>query len=169
LNDAQIFYMLCLAALTVAGWRMAGFALACLWANAVATLTVALGMDLGFVLRNDATLFYMVIDAATGVALLFCSGLPRVLALLYVLTVPLYLLDLVAGMDTKDMFVFVYTAALLQLGALAGGIANCGGGRGGSGRRIGGNRALAAQGRNQGMGFEPVAQVSGGDQGRGLK
>jgi hypothetical protein len=157
-NDFQAFYLLCLAALTVAGWGRAGFVLACLWGNAVATLAAAFAMDIGLVTRGDATLFYMVIDAATGATLLSRPGLARIVALLYVLTVPLYLLDLVAGMDTEAMFAFVYAAALIQLGALAVGIANGGNGRGGHRGRGISNNSLALQGRDKGLAFWPVAK-----------
>jgi hypothetical protein len=71
-------------------------------------------------------------------------------------------------MDTEAMFAFVYAAALIQLGALAVGIANGGNGRGGHRGRGGGGNSLAVQGGHNGLAFGPVAQVSGGDQGRGL-
>jgi len=77
----------------------------------------------------------MITDLATGSALVLRSGLARVIAAGYALTVPLYL-PVIRGLFTRADadFTLISTVAALQIGALA--IGTLGGHSGGAGRRL---------------------------------
>lgn len=145
INGFQRVYLLALLALTYPAWRGKRYALGCMWANAVAMLAVSLAMDLwlfGDTLEANKTEAYramMVVDAATGAFMVLRKDLPRVIAVGYSLTVPIYWL-LFSGFFTRadNAFAVIYIVSALQIvalgiGTLAGD--NGGGGSGGIGGR----------------------------------
>lgn len=97
-------------------------------------LAASLAMDLGALDAGNARTAMMTIDLATGVALATQSGLPRVIAAGYALTVPLYI-PLINGLFTRGDadFTVVYIVSALQIMALA--IGTLGGNSGGGTRR----------------------------------
>ena len=113
MNLAQWAYMIGLAALFV--WRGPSFAAWVLLGNAIATLSVCLAMDLDVLGRQDATLFMMLIDLASGVALMTDPGLSRLLALGYAVTVPIYSASVVFGVAETTTFAVVVGVGMLQL------------------------------------------------------
>jgi hypothetical protein len=148
-SNFQIAYVVCLSLLTLAFWRGNRFVLALLWANCMATLGIALAMDVGVLTRNDATLAYATADVTTGAVLTLRPGLPHVVAALYVLTVPLYGANLIFGLSIDSMFGVIYIAALAQLGAVL--IGNVGSSGGGGHRRFLRTSSLASSARNCGI------------------
>ena len=161
MNGFQVTYLTVLVVLTCAAYRGGfWFALGCLWANAVATLAVAGAMDMGWFERTDATLSYMVIDTVTGGILVSRAGLPRVLALLYVITVPTYAANLIFGLPLDGMFLLIYAAAMAQLGVVASALGTGGSGGGGRSRRLGRMASLAPSAGNYRLSDSHMARNS---------
>lgn len=154
MSGLQIAYALALTALAI--WR-GGYAVWCLVGNLVAFLAVCAFMDAGTLSRDDATVWFAVIDFATGAALALRPGLARIVAAGYVVTVPLYALDIAFGISTNTTFAIVWAIVALQVGVVA---------IGSSGNHGGGNRrrhrsfpvSVSAPGGNHGMAKIGVAQ-----------
>ena len=166
MNTFQTIYALALLALAYPAWGRQRFSLLCLAGNLAATLLACLAMDIGAVDGESARVWMMVIDLATGVVLAMRPGLPRVIALGYALTVPLYV-PLIHGLFTRGFadFAVVYCVAALQILALAlGSLGGNSGYGGGIRRRVSAlPNAMAAPG-----GHFPVLQrqASGYDEAR---
>lgn len=117
LSLAQIIY---LAALVVAlAIRRPGFAALVVCSNAVATLSVCGMMDVGGIDRSDATLFMMLVDLVSGVALAMRGGLPRAIAWGYALNVLFYSLNIALSLSLDTTFALVYLIGFVQIGMLA--------------------------------------------------
>lgn len=129
MNAAQIIYALALALIFAA--RGPIFPAWVLLANMLATLAACLAMDLGALERDGATLTMMIIDLASGAALMQRPGLSRVVAVGYAATVPLYSLTIVFEVQTDTTFAIVNGIAFIQLAVAGFGS----GGNGGGNRR----------------------------------
>ncbi|MGL5011819.1 MAG: hypothetical protein ACRC6I_18230 [Paracoccaceae bacterium] len=141
MSDFQTAYLLALLILTPMAWRRQGYALGWLWFNMLAMLAAAGAMDMGWIERTGATLTMMLIDFGTGVGLAMRPGLPRLLAWLYAITIPVYAANVVFGLSLSDTWAIVYIVAVVQLGML--GIGSYGSG-GGNGRRRSSGRPVAS-------------------------
>jgi hypothetical protein len=115
-NEQQIIYLVWLVAVFVI--RPPCFAVWVVCANALATLAVCGLMDAGALDRSNATLFMMLVDLLSGVALATRSGLSRVIAWGYALNVAIYSLNIVLGISLNATFALVYLIGLAQLGML---------------------------------------------------
>ena len=164
LDTAQVVY---LAALVVAlAVRRPGFAALVVCANAIATLAICGLMDLGAVGRSDATLFMMLVDLVSGVALATRSGLARAIAWGYALNVMFYSLNIILSLSPDTTFALVYLVGFIQLGMLAIGP------RGDNGYRNRRGRGVvpvfdAVPRRNAGLHSQGVGMGSNGDEVQG--
>ena len=125
MNSFQIAYTLWLAGVFILrGPSRAVWALA---ANLVVTLLACLMFDLGHIDRIGLTVSLMVIDVASGAALVVAPGLSRIVAVGYAVTVPIYSLNLLFGVQNDTTFAILYTVAAAQLGVVSIGNGNGGG------------------------------------------
>jgi len=162
MNTAQITYAVLLA--IVFAWRGPSYGLWVLLGNLLATLAICLGMDLGAVGRSDATVYMMIVDAASGAALVIRPGLARVASVGYALTVPIYSAVILFGVSPDTTFAVIYVVLFAQLGVFAVG------GNGGNGfssrHRLHHRFHHPAQSlRTQSMARGSVSEVSGNDRG----
>lgn len=120
MNWFQVIYSLALLALVYPAWGKHRLVALLLVANLAATLGACLAMDLGMLPKGDARAVMMQIDLITGVALVIKPGLSRVIALGYMVTVPLYW-PLISDFFTREAvaFAIIYVVNSLQIGALA--------------------------------------------------
>lgn len=125
MNTFQIIYTLWLAGVFIL--RGPSRAVWALSANLVVTLLACLMFDLGQLDRVGLTVSLMVIDLATGAALVVAPGLARIVAVGYAITVPIYALNLLFGVQTDTTFAILYTVAAAQLGVASIGNGNGGG------------------------------------------
>jgi hypothetical protein len=116
MSDAQIIYLAWLVAVFVI--RPPCFAVWVVCANALGILAVCGLMDVEALDRSNATLFMMIVDLLSGVALATRSGLSRVIAWGYALNVAIYSLNIVLGISLNATFALVYLIGLAQLGML---------------------------------------------------
>jgi len=86
--------------------------------NLLATLAIVGLMDIGVLDRSGSTASIMVIDLATGAYLAMSGGLARLVALGYALTVPLYSLSLIFGIQEATTFAIVYIIVFAQVGVV---------------------------------------------------
>ena len=131
-------------------------------ANMATTLAVCLAMDLGKASRDQATSLMMVIDLASGTALIFRPGLSRVMGATFGVTALLHTLNLAFGVSIGATFAVVYAVNAVQLGVLAIGS----GGNTRLRRRFGlgdtAGRGVSSP-RNTGLGATSVAEISAGN------
>lgn len=113
MNSVQIIYAAALAAVfatrgpSAAAWG--------LLANMAATIAACLAMDLGALDRGNATIAIMLIDFATGAALMMRPGVARIIAAGYAVTVPIYSMTVIFGVQTGTTFAIVNAIAFIQL------------------------------------------------------
>ena len=141
MSSFQIIYALALLALTYPGWQ-AGHCrvVLVLWANMLAILAIAGAWDLGLIGDLERFRYFLVIDLASGAALVIKPGLSRVVAIGYAVGFPFYI-PLISDLFTEETkaLTVICTQSALQIGALAFG--SLGGNSGSGGRR---NRRLLA-------------------------
>lgn len=117
MSNPQIIYLAALVAAVLirrpcfATWGVCG--------NALGILAVCGLMDLGAVDRSDATLFMMLVDLVSGVALATRSGLARAIAWGYALNVLFYSLNIILSLSPDTTFALVYLIGFIQIGMLA--------------------------------------------------
>ena len=154
MNTGQIIYALALAGVFL--WRP-GYAAWVLLANMAATLAACLALDFGMD-RSDATLTMMLIDFIAGAALVVKPGLPRLLSVGYATTVPLYALNIVAGLSDGTTFAVVMAVGFIQIMVAAiGGDSND---RGNRRRRSDVGHSLSISVRSSGLGAGGMAQTA---------
>jgi hypothetical protein len=164
MSGNQIVYAVILSALTIPAWGRQRYALLALWCNLVAILAICLAMDIGALDRSTTTLSIMIADLATGALLATSAGLPRVIALGYAITVPLYAINLVFGVPINTTFAIIYIAAFAQLGVLA--IGSIGGDGGGNRRgRVSYRHPMALSVGNTGLYQGPIFGFTSEDRG----
>ena len=134
MNNQQVIYAVILAALWAT--KSDRYLMAWLTFNLFATLCAAGLMDIGVLDRKEATSTMMIVDLATGSGLAVRAGLSRVVSLGYAVTVPLYSLNLVFGVQPKEMFAVIFAIAFLQLGVVTLGTFGGGGGHRSNGGRL---------------------------------
>lgn len=164
MSTGQIVYVALLAVLWLA--RANKFVMIVLTCNLFATLAVLYLMDIGMLSRGDTTRGLMAIDLWSGAALVFHPGLARIVALGYVVTIPLYFANLHFGLPVSTTFAIVILIALAQLVVVGIG-RGFGGGSRGRGHGVGRFtflRSVVSQGGDCGV----VAKVAtkGGVDGR---
>lgn len=113
----QIAYGLCLMGLWFGNAPRA--ALVPLSCNFIATLAVCGAMDMGWIGRETSTGAMMIMDFATGVYMVRWPGLPRVVAMFYAVTLPLYAGILFFSLPQVACFGVITAMAFLQLGVVA--------------------------------------------------
>jgi len=84
--------------------------------NMLATFGAAGLMDLGILDRPGVMLTYLAIDLLTAIGLITHAGIPRLIALGYCITAPLYSLNLAFGVEPDTTFTIVFVVAFSQLG-----------------------------------------------------
>jgi hypothetical protein len=100
----------------------------------------------------------MLIDFVSGAALVFKTGLSRVIAVGYATTVPLYALNILAGLSEGTTFAVVMAVGFIQLAVAAiGGDSND---RGNRGRRSDVGHSLSISVRSSGLGAGGMAQTA---------
>lgn len=130
-----------------------------LLANFAAFLAVCLAMDLAWLTREETTIWFAVIDCATGAVMALRGGLSRIIATGYAVTVPIYALAVVFGVSTDTTFAIVWAVVALQLLAVYFGTGSNHGR--GNRRRRGAGPAFGGTSRgNSGMDGVTVALVS---------
>jgi hypothetical protein len=72
-------------------------------------------MDLAWLTRDETTIWFAVIDCATGAVMALRGGLSRIIATGYAVTVPIYALAVVFGVSTDTTFAIVWAVVVLQL------------------------------------------------------
>ena len=155
MNTGQIIYALALAGVFL--WHGPSHAAWVLLANMAATLAACLALDFGMD-RSDATLTMMLIDFVSGAALVFKPGLSRVLAAGYATTVPLYALNILAGLSEGTTFAVVMAVGFIQIMVAAiGGDSND---RGNRGRHSDVGHSLSISVRSSGLGASGMAQTA---------
>jgi hypothetical protein len=122
-NEFQQAYVVILIALWPLAYRHV-WVMSVLTANMVANLGAAGAMDIGLLTQDHARGWMLTADLVSGAALAVKSGLARVVACGYAVSVGAYVFDL----SEYTTFGIVYATAALQLGAVAIG-------SGGNGRR----------------------------------
>ena len=128
---AQIVYGLWLIALGYCKAPKAAFVpLVC---NFIATLAVCGAMDLSWLDRPSATAWMMIIDFTTGVWLVSRPGLPRIVAMFYAVTLPIYAAVLFLALPLVVGFGVINVIAFVQLGVVT--IDTVTGGGAGGGKR----------------------------------
>ena len=128
---AQIIYGLWLIALGYCKAPKAAFVpLVC---NFIATLAVCGAMDLSWLDRPSATAWMMIIDFTTGVWLVSRPGLPRIVAMFYAVTLPIYAAVLFLALPLVVGFGVINVIAFVQLGVVT--IDTVTGGGAGGGKR----------------------------------
>ena len=157
MSGPQIAYAVALAALFV--WRGPSFTAWVLLGNMGAALVGCYAMDLGLIGRTDTTLAMMLIDFVSASLLLTQSGLPRVIAAGYAVTIPLYALNVVFGVSEGTTFALVIGLGFVQL--VVAGIGSDSDDRGNHSRNADMEISLSAPGRNSGMVSGGFAQVAG--------
>lgn len=164
MSNPQIIYLAALVAAVLirrpcfATWGVCG--------NALGILAVCGLMDLGAVDRSDATLFMMLVDLVSGVALATRSGLARAIAWGYALNVLFYSLNIILSLSPDTTFALVYLIGFIQIGMLAIGP------RGDNGYRNRRGRGVvsvfdAVPRRNAGLHSQGVGMGSNGDEVQG--
>ena len=154
MNNFQICYTVALLAMVYPAWNRQRYAMFVLVASLASTLFACLALDIEWLGRDDAIRTMMVIDITSGVALALRAGLPRIIALGYAVTVPVYWADLVYRVPTDTTWGILYVAAVAQLGVLSIGIIGNGGG--GNRRRSVRRFPLAVSGGSQALSGGPV-------------
>jgi hypothetical protein len=159
-SDLQIIYALWLAGVFIAFRPV--FAMWVVLANMLAMLAICGLMDIGVLIRSDATLFIMLVDLVSGVVLALRGGVSRALAWGYAATVCLYSLNIILAVSLDTTFALVYVICFAQLGVLTIG---SGGDNGYRNRRRFGASAVSGSisHRNDGLAGVSVALVSRGD------
>jgi len=159
-STPQIIYALWLAGV-FAAFRPT-YAMWVVLANLLAILSFCGLMDIGVLGRSDATLFMMLADLVSGVALAQRGGASRVLAFGYAATVALYSANIILEVSLDTTFALVYVVCFAQLGVLTIG---SGGDNGYRNRRRFGASAVSGpvSHRNDGLAGVSVALVSRGD------
>lgn len=160
MNFFQASYLAALGALTYPAWGRQRYALACLWGNMLAMLGASLALDLGALDRGNASIVMMMIDLTAGVALAMRTGLPRVIAAGYALTIPLYV-PMISGFFTRmaEPFTVIYIVSALQI--MVFGFGSLGGDGSGGGRRLPSHKVpLAISRRGAAMAGGPISAVA---------
>lgn len=129
MNDQQVAYLIALLALTYPAWGRQRYALLALWGNLLAMLGACLAMDLDLLDRIQATKAMLTIDLWTGTIMALRPGLSRIIAMGYAISVQLYFVNLVFGVQISTAFAIIYVVAFAQLAVL--GIGTLGGNSGG--------------------------------------
>jgi len=165
MSSFQIGYAIALLALSYPAARAGHLrVVVVLWANMLAILAVAGAWDLRMIGADDRFAYYMVVDLASGAALVIRPGLSRVVAIGYAATFPFYALR-ISGLFTGDgpPLTVICAQAALQIGALAFGTFGDHSG-GGKRRRSASSRISLAPSRG-GVSVLPghVSQHSGED------
>lgn len=116
MNSQQVVYI----SLVVLLWLVRADLRVMCWitANLILTLISVGMMDMGWVSRHDATVSMMIIDLLTGVGLATRKGLGRLVSLCYAITVPIYSLNLIFGVQPRVIYTMVFVVSLVQLGAV---------------------------------------------------
>ena len=160
MNGFQVAYLLALIALTYPAWGRQRYALGCLWFNLLAMLAASLAMDLGAMDWERSMLTMMLIDLSTGAALAMRTGLSRIIAAGYAITIPLYA-PMISGLFTRlpDPFTLVYVVSAAQIGVL--GLGTLGGNGRGGGRRLHSHQvSLAIPQRGAAMAGRPISAAT---------
>ena len=93
MSSFQIGYAIALLALTYPAARSGHLRVVLvLWANMLAILAIAGAWDLRMIGADDRFAYYMVVDLASGAALVIKPGLSRVVSIGYAATFPFYAL-----------------------------------------------------------------------------
>ena len=153
-----------LVALAYPAWANQRYAFVWLAANFAATLLACLGMDLGIQSDIDATVTMMIVDFATGVAMMSKAGLSRVISATYALTVPLYGLaihDLLTRIEPD--FTLMYIVNGMQIMALAFGALGDNSGGGPRRRFVSGRVPLALSKGNRRLLPGTISRLAGED------
>lgn len=126
MNTGQWLYMIALAGLFL--WRGPTFCAWVLLGNAVVTLAACGAMDMGALDRHGATLTIMLIDFVAGAVLVSQPGLPRLLAIGYAVTVPLYATSVIFSVSEATLFAVVIGIGFVQIAVAGIGSGDHGGG-----------------------------------------